>query len=139
MRGSRSELTSESTGRRSDSGRRVWALLALAALVLTASPGCASYRGAQLYSSGTQALDAGDTERAIHDLEAAARLVPQASQIYNHLGIAYSDAGRRDAALRAFDRALELDCDNAEAERNRAALAVPATGPMPVAESSVAD
>jgi Flp pilus assembly protein TadD len=90
----------------------------LAAAALAAAPGCASFRGARLYASGSEALDRGDTARAVADLERAAGLVPHASEVQNHLGIAYARAERHDDALRAFRRALELDCDNAAARAN---------------------
>jgi Flp pilus assembly protein TadD len=80
--------------------------------------GCASFEGARLYRSGTRALDSGDTGRAMADLERAARLVPQGSEIQNHLGLAYATAGREDAALAAFSRAVEIDCDNLAAQGN---------------------
>jgi len=88
--------------------------VALALLVA----GCASFEGARLYDSGTRALDRGDTQRAIGDLERAAELVPQASEVQNHLGLAYAAAGRDDDARRAFRRAVDLDCDNAAAAGN---------------------
>lgn len=94
--------------------RRLVALL----LVTLASVGCATYRGARLYSSGTEALDRGDTTRAIADLERAAELVPHASEIQNHLGLAYAAEGREREALLAFRRAVALDCDNQAARRN---------------------
>jgi len=90
--------------------------IALCAAIL--APGCASLRAARLYQSGTTALDRGDTAQAIADLEHAARLQPQASEVQNHLGLAYWAAGReRDAEL-AFRRAVALDCANAAALRN---------------------
>jgi Flp pilus assembly protein TadD len=100
--------------------------LARLALVVAASLafGCASFEGARLYQSGSAALDRGETARAIADLERAAERVPHASEIQNHLGIAYARAGRHDDALRAFQRAVDLDCDNAAAQVNlRAAQA----------------
>jgi Flp pilus assembly protein TadD len=54
------------------------------------------------------------------ELEEAARLAPGSSEVYNRLGIAYATAGRRDDAVDAFERALALDCDNANARRNLA-------------------
>jgi Flp pilus assembly protein TadD len=99
--------------------------IALAALGLLAA-GCASFEGARLYKSGTEAIEAGDPVRAVHDLERAAELVPQASEIQNHLGIAYLQAGRRDQARVAFDRALALDCNNSAAIANRALVDAPA-------------
>lgn len=94
--------------------------LGTALLVVLASPwvGCASFRGARLYQSGSAALDRGDPERAVVDLERAAALVPYASEVQNHLGLAYAAAGRHDAALRAFRRAVELDCRNRAAALN---------------------
>lgn len=80
----------------------------------------ASWQGARLYASGSRALDQGDTRRAIADLEAAAVRVPHASEIQNHLGLAYAAADRRTDALAAFERAVALDCDNAQAAHNLA-------------------
>ncbi len=91
--------------------------LACAAILLL-STGCASYRGARIYQSGTEALDRGEFEAAILDLERAALLVPHASEIQNHLGIAYTEAGRHTAALAAYQRAVDLNCSNAAAQHN---------------------
>jgi Flp pilus assembly protein TadD len=101
----------------------------LAGVALAVPVGCAGFQGARLYASGSEALDRGDTARAVADLERAATLVPHASEIQNHLGIAYASAGRHDEALRAFRRALALDCDNEAARSNlRAAEAALAGG-----------
>jgi len=94
---------------------RVVAAALAAALVCL---GCASYRGARLYQEGTAALDRGEIERAVSDLERAAALAPQASEVQNHLGLAYAAAGRDADALDAFRSAVALDCDNAAAARN---------------------
>ena len=80
--------------------------------------GCNTLQGAQLYQQGTDALDRGETERAVRVLEQAAQRVPEASEIQNHLGLAYLAAGRRDDARRAFERAVALDCDNDAAQHN---------------------
>ena len=87
-------------------------------LVALAPTGCATLRAADLYQSGTAALDEGDAARAIRDLEAAAGHQPEASEIQNHLGLAYEAAGREREALAAFRRAVELDCDNQPAQHN---------------------
>ncbi len=92
-------------------------LFVLSLLVLSLS-GCASFRAAQFYQSGTRALDRGHPEAAIRDLEAAEALAPEASEIQNHLGLAYRDAGRSAEARAAFARAVELDCENEAAQRN---------------------
>ena len=46
------------------------------------------------------------------------RSCPDASEIQNHLGLAYVEAGREADALRAFQRAVALDCDNQAARQN---------------------
>jgi Flp pilus assembly protein TadD len=95
----------------------------LAMLLVATAGGCAQFEGARLYNSGTAALDRGEAERAIADLELAAARVPEASEVQNHLGLAYAAAGRDDDALNAFRRAVDLDCENTAAEKNlRAAL-----------------
>jgi Flp pilus assembly protein TadD len=55
-------------------------------------------------------------------LSRAAELVPQASEIQNHLGLAYWAEGQPEEARLAFDRAIALDCDNIAARQNRKAL-----------------
>jgi Flp pilus assembly protein TadD len=98
--------------------QRVTRLLMLALALSPGLAGCASLEAARLYRSGTEALDAGEPQRAVADLERAGTLAPQASEVQNHLGLAYAAAGRPDDAERAFRRAVELDCDNAAAREN---------------------
>lgn len=93
-------------------------VLLAAILAAPAWTGCATFRAARLYDSGTRALDRGEVAEAIADLERAATLSPRASEIQNHLGLAYAAAGRPDDARRAFERALELDCGNEAARHN---------------------
>lgn len=90
----------------------------LLAAALLSVPGCATYQGARLYDRGTLALERGDAAAAVADLERAAALVPHASEIQNHLGLAYDAEGRPDDARAAFERAVALDCDNEAAQRN---------------------
>jgi Flp pilus assembly protein TadD len=96
-------------------------LLVLAACVAIAA-GCAGFEAARLEQSGRAALDRGDATAAVADLERAAALAPHASAIQNHLGIAYEQAGRRADAERAYERAVELDCDNGAAKANLSAF-----------------
>lgn len=91
--------------------------LALSALACESAP-VRTWRGARLYEEGTQAFERGESRRAVTELEEAARLVPQASEIQNHLGLAYWAEGRMDEAGNAFEAALELDCDNFAAREN---------------------
>ncbi|HEU4430754.1 MAG TPA: tetratricopeptide repeat protein [Myxococcota bacterium] len=81
---------------------------------------CATSSGTRLFRSGTAALDRGDAAAAVHDLEAAARALPDSSAVRNHLGLAYAAAGRHDDALREFERAVAIDCDNRAAQTNLA-------------------
>ena len=94
------------------------AAAALAALLI----GCASFEAMRLYDRGTRALDRGDSQHAVADLERAAALAPDASPIQNHLGLAYQDAGRSEDALHAFERAVALDCGNQAAAENLRAM-----------------
>ena len=80
--------------------------------------GCSTIESARLYRDGTRALEEGDAERAVRLLERAAERAPDVSEVQNHLGIAYLASGRRDDALRAFERAVALDCDNMAARKN---------------------
>ena len=98
--------------------RALWIAIALGVLLA----GCASYRGARLYVSGSHALERGEITRAFEALERAARLVPQASEVQNHLGLAYRAAGQPERARVAFERALGLDCANAAARENLSAM-----------------
>ncbi len=84
--------------------------------------GCSTWRGARLYRSGTAALDRGEVEVALVELSQAARLVPEASEVHNHLGIAQLEADRVGLARESFERAVELDCDNHAASDNLARL-----------------
>ena len=98
--------------------RRLWLQVGRAVCVAAVALGCSSFQAARLYHSGTAALDRGDSVRAVGDLERAAELQPEASEVQNHLGLAYQAAGRdRDAEL-AFERAVALDCDNSAAAEN---------------------
>jgi len=87
-------------------------------LVIVLATGCATFDGARLYGQGTDALNRGDVASAIRDLEAAADLVPDASEIQNHLGLAYAAAERTEEARGAFMRAVDLDCTNDAAKQN---------------------
>lgn len=91
---------------------------------LLACGGCAdwppvrSLEAARYYARGTQALERGDAATAIRALERASALQPTASEIQNHLGLAYWEGSRRDDALLALERAVALDCDNRAAQAN---------------------
>lgn len=104
-------------------------VLCTAVALLILIGGCAdlaqtqrAWTGSRLYSAGTRSLEAGDAAGAVVSLSRAADLVPHASEIQNHLGLAYWALGDWTEAVNAFDRALELDCENAAARSNRDGL-----------------
>lgn len=99
--------------------------LALALLFMTTACQTAPvrvWRGAGHFSAGTEALVAGQGARAVAELEQAAELVPGASEIRNHLGLAYLAEGREHEARAAFASAIALDCGNWAARQNLEAL-----------------
>jgi Flp pilus assembly protein TadD len=98
---------------------RASAAILLTALLLL---GCTSLRGAQAYRDGNRSLERGDASQAVLDFERAARLLPEQSEVHNHLGMALAETGRLDEALQQFERATALDCDNRAAEHNLAKL-----------------
>lgn len=77
-----------------------------------------AFRGARHYAAGTEALTRSDPVLAISELEQAASLVPHASEIQNHLGLAYWADGRPQEARSAFETAVKLDCGNVAAQNN---------------------
>ena len=91
-----------------------FALFSLACETLPAR----AYRGARHYAAGSDALSLGENARAVAELERAAVLVPDASEVQNHLGLAYWAEGRLGEAQNAFETALDLDCDNRAARQN---------------------
>ena len=93
-----------------------------AALGLLLLLGCSTFEGYRHFQAGTGALDRGDAAVAVVELERAAALAPEQSEIFNHLGLAYAAAGRRGDALFAFERAVALDCDNRAAAANLRAV-----------------
>ena len=108
-------------GRKRKAERLAWVGITL--LLVLALAGCAlspirEIRGARHYAEGTRALTASDGTTAVLELEQAAELVPQASEIQNHLGLAYWSLGRFEEAQTAFEAAIELDCENEAARVN---------------------
>ncbi len=93
-------------------------LVLMLPLIACESTPIRAIRGAQHYAAGSEALERGESTRAILELEHAARFVPRASEIQNHLGLAYWAGGQIERARFAFRHAVDLDCDNRAARRN---------------------
>jgi Flp pilus assembly protein TadD len=91
-----------------------------ATLLVSLLIACATVDATRLFRSGTAALDRGDVSSAVRDLEAAVQLLPESSAVHNHLGLAYAAAERPGEALREFERAVAIDCDNRAAQTNLA-------------------
>ena len=100
--------------------RMRWAVLALLAASGLGAAACNSFHAARAYQEGTRALDRGDPMAAIEALERAARLAPNASEVQNHLGLAYRAGGDAERALASLRRAVALDCENRAAQTNLA-------------------
>jgi len=93
-------------------------LVPMLPLIACESTPVRSIRGARHYAEGSEALERGESTRAIAELERAAHFVPRASEIQNHLGLAYWAGGQVERARLAFEHAVDLDCDNRAAQRN---------------------
>ena len=100
----------------------------IVALALLTLLGCSTLEGYRHFQAGTGALDRGDAADAVAELERAAAILPEQSEVFNHLGLAYAAAGRQSDALLAFERAVALDCDNHVAKANLRAAQASALG-----------
>jgi len=70
------------------------------------------------YNLGNAYLVLGKTEEAIKHLEAAVAGLPVDGGVFNNLGAAYADRGRFREAAAAFQRAVEIEPDMANAREN---------------------
>jgi Flp pilus assembly protein TadD len=68
-------------------------------------------------------LGLGNVTSARDDLEEAARLAPESSEVWNDLGVVYLEKGQWDEAVEAFTRAVELQPDLGEALANLGMIA----------------
>lgn len=72
------------------------------------------------YRQGLEALERGDTEAAIRELESARDLEPSEALYQAQLGEAYAGAGRLSEAVAAYEAALRLEPDDPALRNNYA-------------------
>ena len=71
-----------------------------------------------LLDSGRAHIEAGEYDKAIRDLEAAAGQAPEDSDAHFLLGQAYNQSGQLSEAAEAFRKVLALDPESAAAHHN---------------------
>ena len=98
----------------------VWGAILFLALV-TALSGCTP-AGPRALLKGKKYLDRGDAAGAVAEFKVAAELLATNAVAYDYLGVALQRAGQTDAAIMAYDRALELNRDLLEAHLNLGVL-----------------
>ena len=65
--------------------------------------------GYEIFEQGVKFIDSEDWEAAITKFNDTIKIVPNHTQAYGNLGICYSSVGRKQEALDALDKAIELD------------------------------
>src|SRR6195256_6984230 len=99
---------------------RLPSLLVLVAALGLAAPAAADARSdakAQV-AFGINVAQRGLWREAIYRWEKAAELDPSYSAAFNDLAIAYEHEGQLDKARKAYEKAIELDPNNAEIKQN---------------------
>ena len=89
-------------------------------LVLAPVPAIADQRGdaKQQVEFGIEVAQRGLWREAIFRWERATQLDPTYAAAFNNLAIAYEHEGQLDKARKAYEKALELDPDNAMIRQN---------------------
>lgn len=80
--------------------------------------GCNGASGPQLLNDGINALNKQQYDEAITLLNKATDRLPKSAEAYNYLGAAYQGKGDQTAAVRAFEKSIELDGEYAPARFN---------------------
>jgi Flp pilus assembly protein TadD len=76
------------------------------------------------FMKGMDALYRHDYQKAIEQFEKATAAYPQYDAAYDNLGVTYMQLGQTGKARDAFERAVQLNDKNADAERNYARLLI---------------
>jgi tetratricopeptide (TPR) repeat protein len=85
-----------------------WLYLA-AFLVMT---GCSTVASSPHYTEGTRAIERGDYQTAVKELEQAIQLEPRVSRYHNNLAFAYFHLGNEQKGWYHLRQAVLLDPDN---------------------------
>ena len=93
---------------------------ALVCVIASAAPALASQRGdaKEQVEFGVRVAQRGLWREAIYRWERAAQIDPTYAAAFNNLAIAYEHEGQLDKARKAYEKALELDPDNAMIRQN---------------------
>ena len=102
--------------------KRVTPCAAVALLLVTALLTSCQPPGPRALLKGEQLIRKGKYAQAVEELQNATRLLPQAAQAWNHLGLAYHGNRQPQEALRAYQKALSLDYKLAAAHFNLGCL-----------------
>ncbi len=98
----------------------VWIILVFVALAV-ALAGC-SPAGTHALLKGKKLLDQGDFADAADEFRSATEDMSTNAEAWNYLGVADQHSGQLDDAVKAYERALELDRDLMEAHFNLGCL-----------------
>ena len=93
---------------------------ALVCVIAYAAPAWANQRGdaKEQVEFGIRVAQRGLWREAIYRWERAAQIDPTYAAAFNNLAIAYEHEGQLDKARKAYEKALELDPDNAMIRQN---------------------
>jgi Tfp pilus assembly protein PilF len=93
---------------------------ALVCVIASAAPALANQRGdaKEQVEFGIRVAQRGLWREAIYRWERAAQIDPTYAAAFNNLAIAYEHEGQLDKARKAYEKALELDPDNAMIRQN---------------------
>src|SRR5258706_15218236 len=95
-------------------------IVAAGVALLVAAPALADAKGdaKSQVEFGINVAQRGLWREAIYRWEKATQLDPTYVAAYNDLGIAYEHEGQLDKARKAYEKALELDPNNAQVRQN---------------------
>ncbi len=76
------------------------------------------------FDKGLEALQQKDYKKAVDQFQKATTAYPEYDAAYDNLGVAFMNLGQADKARSAFERAVQLNDKNADADRNYSRLLI---------------